>query len=218
MNSRQPSDGPSPAPSGAEPAAGAGHSPDLGLIELLDRRGRPLLDALALHHPPSGEEAEAAAAYAFAAAAELGLGRDNAELARDAARLQNVGYVYVPAAVLARPAAERSASEQALIAGHHEKGAQLARGAGLPDRVCEWIGLGAERYDGRGPKGLAGAAIPLQARISHAAYACYAALAATQADPAGPNPAVILRQRANLELDPRLVDALAAVLERARAG
>lgn len=214
MNSAQLGDGPSPGPSASEPAAGTGPGADLGLIELLDRRGGPLLDALALHFPPSREEAEAAAAYAFAAAVELGMGRGNAELARDAARLQNVGHVYVPAAVLARPVAERSASEQALVASHHEKGAQLARGAGLPDQVCEWIGLGAERYDGRGPNGLAGTAIPLQARLSHAAYACYAALAAAQADPAGPSAAVILRERASLELDPRVVDALGAVLER----
>ena len=214
MNSDQLGDGPSPGDNAEEPAAGLGPTSDLGLIELLGARGAPLLAALEAHFPPSRERSEAAAAYAFAAAVELGMGRENAELARDVARLQDVGHVYIPAEMLATPASKRNASDQALLATHYEKGAQLARGAGLPDQVCEWIRLGAERYDGRGPNGLAGPAIPLQARISHAAYACYAALATAQADPQGPTPDVILRERANLELDPRLVNALGSVLAR----
>jgi HD-GYP domain-containing protein (c-di-GMP phosphodiesterase class II) len=214
MSSAQQGDGPSPPNSAEEPATGLEPAPDLGLIELLRARSVPLLEALESHLPASRERSEAASSYAFAVAVELGMGRENAELARDVARVQDVGHVYIPAEVLATPASERDASDQELLASHYEKGAQLARGAGLPDQVCEWIRLGGERYDGTGPNGVAGSAIPAQARISRAAYACYEALAAAQADPEGPSPDVILRERANVELDPRLVNALASVLER----
>ena len=94
------------------------------------------------------------------------MSREGAELVRDVTRLHEVGLVYVPAEALAKPAAARAPDERARFAAHYEKGSQLARGAGLPEQVCDWIRLGAERYDGRGPNGLAGAAIPLQARIS----------------------------------------------------
>ena len=106
---------------------------------------------------------------------------------------------------------------------HHEWGAQLARGAGIPERVCEWIRLGAERWDGGGPNGLAGEAIPLQARISRAAYACYAALTegaregGTAADPHR-RPFDALHGSAGRELDPMVVDALETMLTRARPG
>ena len=199
--------------SSARQGDGPSGASDLGLSELLASRGAPLLEALAAHHAPSRERSDAAASYAFAAAVELGMSREGAELVRDVTRLQEVGLVYVPAEALTKPSAELTPSEQSRFAARYDKGSQLARGAGLPDQVCDWLRLGAERYDGRGPHGLAGAAIPLQARIAAASYACYAALAEAQATP-GADPASILRARASAELDPRVVEALAAVLAR----
>jgi len=212
----------SPAPD-AEPAAGADTPADneaeLSLVPLVRSRGTALLDALEAHYPGSREQAEAASTYAFAAAVELGMSRGAAELTREAAKLHDIGRVYVRAEVLAKPAWSRTRDEAAEVELHHEKGAQLALGAGIPERVCEWIRMGAERYDGGGPKGLRGEAIPLQARISRAAYSTYGALTTgsgeRQPDGRSRNPADALRGSAGRELDPRVVDALTKVLERA---
>jgi len=218
------SDPPSGAPS-AEPdeeprsAPAPGDQGELSLVPLVRSRGAALIDALEAHYPGSREQAEAASTYAFAAAVELGLTRGVAELTREASKLHDVGRVYVRAEILAKPAWSRTREEAAEVESHHEKGAQLALGAGIPERVCEWIRLGGERYDGGGPNGLRGEAIPLQARISRAAYATYSALTAEGAervaDGGHRNPADALRGAAARELDPRVVDALTKVLERA---
>ncbi len=209
MSSDRPNDDPLPAASTAS------------LVELLASRGGLLLDGLETHLPGSREKAEAAAAYALAAAVELGLPRASCELAREAAKLHDVGLVYVPVEALSKAPRDRTEEELILISSHHEKGAQLARGAGLPERVCEWIQLGAERFDGGGPAGLAGEAIPLQARISRAAHACYQALRGRAGEGGEPVPArsptEILGARAGSDLDPMVVDALNAVLSRAQA-
>jgi len=215
MSSHPPSDAPSPG------ASAEGAASELSLASLLRIRGAPLLDALEGHFQGSREVGDASSSYAFAAAAELGFGRSSAELVRAAAELHDVGRMYVPAEILAKPAWSRTSEEGALVEAHHEWGAQLARGAGIPDRVCEWIRLGAERYDGGGPNRRAGEAIPLQARISRAAYACYAALTEGARDGAGAANAVrrpldALHGSAGRELDPMVVDAIEAVLIRAR--
>jgi len=215
MSSDPPHGGPSPADSSESPS-------ELSLVALLRIRGAPLIDAFEAHDPGSRERADAAASYAFAAAVELGLTRPGAELIREVSKLREVGRVYVPKEVLARPAWSRTGKE-AQVETHHELGAKLARGAGIPERVCEWIRLGAERYDGGGPHRLAGEAIPLQARISRAAYACYGAIKAASAErvrgaQARRGPADALRGSAGRELDPMVVDALETILIRARSG
>jgi HD-GYP domain-containing protein (c-di-GMP phosphodiesterase class II) len=215
MNSDLPSDAPTRAASRDDGGS------ELSLVALLRMRGAPLVDALDAHFHGSREVGEAAAAYAFAAAVELGLMRSSAELIREAAKLHDIGRVYVPAEILAKPAWSRTPEEGAQVEAHHEWGAQLARGAGIPDRVCEWIRLGAERWDGGGPNRLAGEAIPLQARISRAAYACYAALteATREGGVADPHrrPIDALHGSAGRELDPMVVDALEAILARAKS-
>ena len=221
MSSAHPSGGPSPGPSetaAPDALSSAQLGSELSLVSLLRMRGAPLLEALEVHFAGSREQADAAAAYAFAAAVELGLDRGNAELVREVAKLHDVGRIYVPADVLAKPAWSRSREEAVQVESHHEKGAQLAAGAGLPEQVCEWIRLGAERYDGGGPNRLAGEAIPLQARISRAAYACYAALAESRTEQqlrgTARGPADALQGSAGRELDPRVVDALTGLLQR----
>lgn len=204
------------------PTSSQGGGSELSLVALLRMRGAPLIDALDAHFPGSREVGEAAGAYAFAAAVELGLMRSSAELIREVAKLHDIGRVYVPAEILAKPAWSRTPQEGAQVEAHHEWGAQLARGAGIPERVCEWIRLGSERWDGGGPNRLAAEAIPLQARISRAAYACYAALTegARDGSSAGPGrrPFDALHGSAGRELDPMVVDALETVLTRARPG
>jgi HD-GYP domain-containing protein (c-di-GMP phosphodiesterase class II) len=179
MSSDRPSGDPSRAPSAGDT------DPDSDLARIAHGRGASLLDALEKRTSGSRDHADRTASFAFAAAVELGHGRGRAEAIREGARLHEVGAVY---------------------GGDHDAGAQLARGAGVPELICEWIAAAAERSDGKGPRGLAADEIPVEARIIRTACAC---------DRAGAN-LDALRDTGG-ELDQRVVDALAAVLARAGA-
>jgi HD-GYP domain-containing protein (c-di-GMP phosphodiesterase class II) len=163
---------------------------DPDLPRLIRELGEPLLEGLEESSPGATEHADAAGAYAFATAVGLGFKRGEADLCREAARLTDVGRIYQPGGA------------------HHEAGAQLARGAGLPEVVCEWILGVAEHYDGTGPAALSGSEIPVFSRIIRAAKRCdefvSQGLALSE-----------LRSLAGTELDPAMVDALASMLERA---
>jgi HD-GYP domain-containing protein (c-di-GMP phosphodiesterase class II) len=204
----------------ADPAGGAAAQPDLA--ELARARGATLLDALEDHRPGSREHGEGTASYGFATAVELGFEREHAEAVRETARLHEVGMIYVPAAVLAASPEQRSEEGRALIDAHPGYGAELALGAGVPAEICAWIGATAERFDGRGPAGLAGERIPLEARIVRVACACDVALTAPQTlGSAAEHRAAAfatLRTPAGRELDPRIVDALTGMLERVTRG
>lgn len=186
--------------------------------ELARARGATLIDALEGHHPGSREHAEATASYAFAASVELGFEREHAEAVRETARLHEVGMIYVPTSVLTAAPEHRSAEERALIDAHPGYGSELALGAGVPSRICDWIRATAERFDGRGPAGLAGERIPLEARIVRVGCACDAALTAPQGAATPPEHRAaafeVLRVAAGRELDPRVVEALAGMLDR----
>ena len=164
MSSAGPSGDPS-APADAAPAP-------TSLPALVSLRGRPLLEGLERHVPGSIEHANATAAYSLAAAAELGFARHRAELVREVAKLHEIGKVYLPAELLAKPISELTSAERAGLDRHHIAGAQLAAGAGIPAEACEWIRTCGERFDGHGPLRLAGDAIPAEARVIHAACVC----------------------------------------------
>jgi HD-GYP domain-containing protein (c-di-GMP phosphodiesterase class II) len=207
MSSDRPSADPSP-----ERAA------ELGLAALLKQRGGPLVDALERHLPGARAHAEATASYAFTAAVGLGFGRAQCEVAREAAVLHEVGLIYVPAEIAALPEGERDASQQAVWSEHYEAGYRLAQGAGLPSSACAWLLRARERFDGTGPEGLSGDAIPIESRLIRAACVCQrtAASAAPDAEKPGARLAIeALAQRAGGELDPRVVAALGSILERA---
>jgi HD-GYP domain-containing protein (c-di-GMP phosphodiesterase class II) len=111
-----------------------------------------------------------------------------------------------------------SASGEGADRSHFEAGRELARGAGVPGEVSDWILHTRERFDGDGPGALAGDAIPIESRIARAACACDLALA----DPSGDatpterrhRAGEELRSRSGTELDPGVVEALCAVLDR----
>jgi HD-GYP domain-containing protein (c-di-GMP phosphodiesterase class II) len=178
MSSDRPSGDPSPTP---DPDA------DSDLARIARARGSSLLDALEERSPGSRSHADGTASFAFAVAVELGHGRGQAEAVREAARLHEVGGIY---------------------GGDHDSGAHLARGAGVPEVVCEWIAATGERFDGEGPRGLAGEQISLEARIIRAACACERVGADASA----------LSAAAGLELDPRVVAALGSMLRRIAPG
>jgi HD-GYP domain-containing protein (c-di-GMP phosphodiesterase class II) len=198
-----------------DPTASADADPTLAAVARA--RGEVLLDGLERHLPGSRRHADGTASYAFAVAVELGADRLRAELVREAARLHDVGKVYVPAEVLTRPAGELEADELALMDSHQAYGAALAIGAGVPDLACEWIGAAGEHFDGSAGHGLAGERIPREARVIRVACACDAALSRRPAA-ARALPWIAtaeLRAAAGAELDPPVVEAVAGVLERA---
>jgi HD-GYP domain-containing protein (c-di-GMP phosphodiesterase class II) len=211
-----------PRRSGRSPAAeeAAHHAATLGEASLVRVRGEALLDALEARVPGSRRHADAAAAYAFATAVELDFDRSSCELIREAARLHDIGQLYVPAELLAREPAGLSAREHAQLEEHVEAGRRLGLGAGLPEQVCDWLMCSRERFDGLGrPGGLAGARIPAPSRIIRAACAYDVALAQAPAPSGARRPAALarLREVAGVELDARVVEALATIVERAAA-
>jgi HD-GYP domain-containing protein (c-di-GMP phosphodiesterase class II) len=137
------SDRPNVAPSSpAEPA----------LEALLRERGAPLLEALERHLPGAREHADGTASYAFVAAVAIGFDRTQCGVAREAARLHEIGLVYVPLETLLRPDSARDDADKAAVESHFEAGYRLARGAGLPDVACGWLLRARERFDGGGPE------------------------------------------------------------------
>jgi HD-GYP domain-containing protein (c-di-GMP phosphodiesterase class II) len=222
MSSHPPSDGPSRRPSlPDDPASGGELSSDLSLASLVRLRGAPLLDGLERAAPGAREHAEGAASYAFVAAVELGFDRSHSELVRETMKLHEVGLVYLPPDLLAKPRAARSKGDQEAFASHFESGARLALGAGIPETVCRWVEYAGERFDGSGPAGLARGEIPIESRIARAACVCDTAIAEPAADSKPHTPAQrrdaaldVLRGEAGAELDPTVVEALSAVLAR----
>lgn len=211
MSSDLPTDGPS--------SAADRPTVDHGLADLVRLRGEPLLEALEIRVPGSLRHADGTGSYAFAAAAGLGLHRAEAELCRQTARLHDIGNVYVPLELLTRDPAGLDTTERATVDAHHEAGARLALGAGVPEGVCEWILNMREHYDGTGPDGLAGGDIPIAARVGRAGCACDLALMSHAAGGAHPDTvrAAVIRdlgERAGTELDPTTVESLARVLQR----
>jgi putative two-component system response regulator len=205
MSSDPPSAGPS-----STPDPGAGAEPEPGRAAIVEALGSPLVDALETHLPGARRHAESTAGFAFAASVDLGHGRERAELIREAAKLHDVGMVYVPVAILRRPPEELDPAERTLIDSHLEAAYRLTLGAGIPEDVCGWILRTRERWSGGGPEGLAGEAIPLESRMIRVACAADLMLASLGSE----QTIASLRAAAGSELDPPVVEVLSGVLTR----
>ena len=224
MSWDRPSDAPSPAPESPEPPARRreANTSEFGLGSLVRMRGAALIQALDRHLPGSREHAEASASYAFATAVELGYDRSHSELIREAAKLHEVGKLYVPAYVLGQEPDRLSDAERAQLDSQYEAGYRVAHGAGIAAGVCGWILRARERFDGRGPEELAADAIPVESRIIRVTCVADHVLAARSDDSTSADSAERRRQalttlesQSGAELDPRVVAALKAVLDRA---
>jgi HD-GYP domain-containing protein (c-di-GMP phosphodiesterase class II) len=187
MSSDPRSDAPSPGPEQSD-------------AELIRERGADLLAALEARLPGATEHADAAGRWALAIAAELRLARATALAVRETARIHAIGQLYMDAAE-----ANCDTDAQALAA------AQLASGAGLPAIACVWLEHWRERFDGTGPKGLYGGAIPLESRIIRAACTYAREL---ESEPDTARALERLGDRAGTELDPATIGAIAFVLDR----
>ncbi|MDX6630717.1 MAG: hypothetical protein QOH00_2963 [Gaiellales bacterium] len=100
----------------------------------------------------------------------VGLSMEQIELVRTAGLLHDVGYLDIDDSILAKDEPPSDA-EWDEIASHAERGARILTRCGFGE-IAEWVRLHHERIDGGGyPDGLAGDAIPLEARILHVADA-----------------------------------------------
>ncbi len=115
--------------------------------------------------PYVGGHAAQVATYAVAIGTELGLPPEEVEILRQSGYLHDIGKIAIPEAILHKPA-KLTDEEYEQLKEHTTLGADfIATSQGLR-HLAPFIRYHHERWDGRGyPEGLAGTAIPLEARI-----------------------------------------------------
>jgi diguanylate cyclase (GGDEF)-like protein len=125
-----------------------------------------------------------------------------------AARLRDVGKIAVPPAILAK-AGPLTPAEERIVRDHVRVGCELLSALPETRELAPIVAEHHERYDGLGyPSGTGGAGISIEARIIAVAEAWVAA--------AGGSEREALRgvtARSGTELDPRVVAALASIVE-----
>ena len=153
----------------------------------------------------------------LAVADRLGLDPKQRQRAEFAALLHDVGKVKIPPEIINKPGPLDDA-ERALMNTHTLVGQRmLDQVGGLLGDVGNVVRSCHERWDGAGyPDGLAGEAIPLAARIVCACDAWSAMTTDRAYRKALPDELALteLRACAGTQFDPRVVEALVAVLER----
>jgi len=125
---------------------------------------RALATAVDAREPRTRFHSHNVATLARLVGEELGLDAAHVELLETAASLHDVGKVGVPDGVLRKTGA-LDAEESRRVRQHAALGERIASFTGV-DEILPWIRHHHERWDGTGyPDGIAGAAIPLEARI-----------------------------------------------------
>jgi two-component system, cell cycle response regulator len=186
-------------------------------------RAEPVVEALAAliaaHDPELQRHAETVALLADATAAALALSDAERRAIRHAALLHDIGTLALPAAMLAKPG-PLDDEERTFVEHHTVFGERVIATTPALRGVAALVRASHERWDGTGyPDRLAGAAIPLGARI---VFACHAFDAITSDRAHAPARTAgealeILRRCAGSSFDPAVVDALAGHVS-ARAG
>jgi diguanylate cyclase (GGDEF)-like protein/putative nucleotidyltransferase with HDIG domain len=173
-----------------------------------------MIDAQHLH---TRDHSENVASYAVALGQELGLDRERIVRLRRAAMLHDIGKVAVSGAILNKPAGLTDAEFEE-IKTHAAVGGQMLRHAGLREEG-DWIRHHHERIDARGyPDALPGEEIPFEARIIFVADS-FEAMTSDRPYRAGMSVAdalIEVRRCSGTQFDPRVVDALAALIDSDR--
>ena len=124
-----------------------------------------LANAVAMSHPATGSHSQRVARLAANLAAAVGLSPEDLEAVVAGALLHDVGKLGVPDAVLQKPG-PLSDDERTLLRRHSEAGEAICRPLAMASLFGPIIRHHHERWDGSGyPDGLAGAAIPVGARV-----------------------------------------------------
>ena len=182
------------------------------LVRVVDRRD-----------PFAADHSERVAAVARAIAEELDLPTETIDTTETAGRLMNLGKALVPEALLTREG-KLSADETRQIRAALQHGVDLLTGIEFGGPVVETLRQAPERWDGKGPRGLAGEAILMPARIIAVANAFVAMVSPRAHRPGADIDAALATTmgEAGHAFDRRAVAALANIIEnrggRARFG
>ncbi len=175
-----------------------------------------LCDALEAKDPYTAEHARDVADLAEAVGEELGIRGDEMRWLRYAALLHDVGKIGIREEILRKPG-RLTEEEFEEMKKHSEIGARMLERIPGFGPVLILVRAAHERWDGRGyPDGLVGEDIPLGARVI---AVCDAFHAMTSDRPyrkalSDEEAKAEMRRCAGSQFDPRVVDALLAVLER----
>jgi putative nucleotidyltransferase with HDIG domain len=190
------------------------------LIELSDAyRGTALLlgDVVEADDTYTGEHCRDVVHLALDTAHELGLDMNAQRRVEFGALLHDVGKIAVPNEIVNKPG-KLDEREWRIIKAHTLEGQRmLERVGGFMREVGEIVRSHHERWDGAGyPDGLRGQEIPLEARIVSCCDAFNAMTTSRSYRSAMPVHAAIaeLTAKSGAQFDPRIVDALVAVLRR----
>jgi two-component system cell cycle response regulator len=178
-----------------------------------DRAHDALVQALHEREPSLAEHANAVVQLSVAVGRQLGLETEDLDQLERAAQLHDIGKLAVPDDILHKPG-PLSAEEKAFIRQHTLVGERILSATPILQHVGSVVRSTHEHWDGSGyPDGLAGAAIPLTARII-AACDAFTAMREDRAYRARADDVTAareLRRCAGRQFDPRVVDALLAV-------
>jgi len=136
----------------------------------LERAQLELLQRLALaaeyRDDCTGQHAQRVGRFAALLGRAVGMPPDQVELLRRAAPLHDIGKIGIPDGILLKPS-KLTGEEYAQIKRHTDIGRIILSGSAFPTlQMAERIALyHHERWDGSGYYGLAGEAIPIEARI-----------------------------------------------------
>ncbi|MGI8411276.1 MAG: HD-GYP domain-containing protein [Solirubrobacteraceae bacterium] len=126
---------------------------------------RALANAVEARDAYTGQHAERVTAYGMEIARVLGGALSSTRDIEFGFLLHDIGKVAIPDAILYKPAALTD-KERALMAQHPVIGAHILRGIEFLGEASQVVRHHHERWDGHGyPDGLAGAEIPLAARV-----------------------------------------------------
>jgi diguanylate cyclase (GGDEF)-like protein/putative nucleotidyltransferase with HDIG domain len=169
-----------------------------------------LCDALEAKDHDTATHARDVAELAAAVATRLGLEGRARRHVRDAALLHDIGKIAVPTEIL-RKAGPLTPAERAEMETHSDVGADLVARIDVLAEVAPLVRASHERWDGDGyPRGLAGEAIPLGARIVCACDAFHAMTTDRPYRAARSEEEAVaeLRRSAGSQFDPAVVTAL----------
>ena len=156
------------------------------------------------------------AALAVAVGHRLGLTGTRLRQLELAALLHDVGKAGLPSQLLNKPG-PLTTEELALVHEHPVIAERILARVPSLQSICPIIRAQYERWNGSGyPDGLAGETIPLGGRIIHACAAFHAMMSDRPYRPAIGLDQIIneLRRQAGSQFDPRVVEALVAVVEQ----